>query len=153
MSVWLLRAMSFSSSSSFFWLCWFSFRARLWSRRSPSRTCSDRSSATIASPFFTGVPARFRMRRTRASAGLDRTFSTSGSTVPAALIVASIGPSSTTAMRIALRRSEGRSSEGPQTKATDTPATAKPATVARFRFRWRVTSASIGRSTLPPRRS
>ena len=101
---------------------------------------------------FTAVPAFLSTRMRRASTGLDRTCSVSGTTVPVAERLASTGPWSTMAVRIDERFTDGRSSPLPQLTSSPTEAMTAAGTSSRFssaRYRVRV---SISRSTqVPPR--
>ncbi|MBK6315820.1 MAG: hypothetical protein IPF53_16385 [Blastocatellia bacterium] len=86
------------------------------------------------------------MLTTRASIGVETTPSTSGTTVPDALVTASIGPVSTIAVRIRVRLREGAISDGPtRNAAKSSPAVTTPMTT-RFAIRFCFTLTSTGRS-------
>lgn len=73
------------------------------------------SSSATGSPVCTGAPGCFSSRSSFASTGLDRARSCSGTTVPDAVMTASIGPVVTMAVRIRARVSAGRIQPGRRT--------------------------------------
>src|SRR5262245_14370136 len=107
----------------------------------------------MGSPFDKTAPGRFNIFSTRALTGDEITPSNSGTTVPEAVIVASIGPVSTFAVRRRARATDGLINRGPQMKTAETRATDRVAPITRRinRFRRNVTSisrSSVGLSSL-----
>ena len=108
------RSTSDFSSVSRVCACWFSLILRSLTTLSSASTDSLMSSSTTGSPRFRWAPGRCRSRSTRASSGLESTRSTSGTTVPDAMITASTGPAVTRAVRIRARLTDGRIQPGSQ---------------------------------------
>ncbi len=76
----------------------------------PSRAASTdslTSSSTTGSPRLSCAPGRCSRRSTRASSGLESTRSTSGTTMPDAMMTASTGPVVTRAVRMRVRLMRG----------------------------------------------
>ena len=114
--------------------CWFSLILRSFTTFSSASTDSLTSSSTTGSPCFKCAPGRSRSRSTRASSGLESTRSTSGTTVPDAMITASTGPAVTIAVRMRARVTDGRIHPGSHT-ITSAPIRIGMATFSDFRSR------------------
>ena len=127
--------------------CSFSFTRRLLCSLSSASTDSLVSSSTTASPRSTRAPGSFRIRSTRASTGLDRTRSISGTTVPEAMIIASTGPVVTRAVRMRARDTPGRSRSGSHARSSTTARTGTTVTMTRTPTRRRRSEEAISRST------
>src|SRR5262245_27910843 len=100
----------------------------------------------MGSPFDKTAPGSFNIFSTRALTGDEITRSNSGTTVPEAVIVASISPVSTFAVRMRARATDGLINRGPQMKTAATRAADRTATITRRINRFRRNVMSISRS-------
>ena len=149
-STWPFRSMRLFSRDRRVRACWFCLMARSCPSLSTASCVSLMSSVTRGSPFSSLAPVRFRMRSTRASTGLETTCSTSGTTVPVAVITASIGPASATDVRTLARLMDGLYEPGQPHEGRGDDGEDRPTVPARRTLCLRCTSSSIGRSTSGP---